>query len=288
MPMESTVTRERSPGVPTCTVCGSNRTRHYLQAQGSVYRCVECSHVFSVPESTIGAEHYDVDYFEHTHRNWFAHPNIDLFRWIVGQIPNGVSSVLDAGCGRGAFLRFLRKNMGTTSRLVGIDYSSNNPDSGIEYRQGDITKLPKEDRFDVVVSLAVIEHVADPVLFASTLFDRCNPGGMVVVMTLDNDSLLYSAARLMARVGVGGPCERLYSAHHLQHFTSHSLKIALGKSGMEVIRIHHHNAPVAALDIPAANSIVGSVYMLGVIGLLWAGFLVHRTYLQTAVARRAK
>ena len=108
----------------------------------------------------------------------------------------------------------------------------------------------------------------------------------MVVMTLNNDSLLYNAARIMARFGMRGPCERLYSAHHVQHFTPKSLRLALERAGLEVVRTHHHNAPIAALDIPAANLIVRLIYKMGVVGLLWTGLFCRRTYLQTMVARR--
>jgi len=282
-------TQPESPqSVPLCTVCGGNQSKLYLHAPESIYRCAACSHVFSDSRSPAGAEQYDAAYYMQTHRNWFAHPNIGLFSWIVRHLPANANSVLDVGCGKGAFLQFLRQRMDAVCRLVGIDYSPNDPAPGIEYRQGDITTLPVEYRFDVVVSLAVNEHVADPVAFAGALADRCNPGGTVIVMTLDNDSLLYGGGRLMAKAGIRGPCERLYSTHHLQHFTSRSLRIVLEGSGLEILKLHRHNAPIAALDIPVANPILRAIYTAGVIGLLWAGSLAQRTYLQTMIARRTR
>ena len=54
-------------------------------------------------------EEYTPEYYEETHRNWFANPNFALFRWIEHQLPAEIRSVLDVGCGRGDFLKFLRR-----------------------------------------------------------------------------------------------------------------------------------------------------------------------------------
>jgi 2-polyprenyl-3-methyl-5-hydroxy-6-metoxy-1,4-benzoquinol methylase len=209
-----------------------------------------------------------------------------LFSWIVNQISPKYKSLLDAGCGKGAFLRFVLGSIDTPIHLVGVDYTANSPFFGIEYQQGELENLPRDQRFDVVVSLAVIEHVADPVAFAGELYERCEVGGLVIVMTLNNDSFLYGVARLMAKFKISGPCDRLYSAHHTQHFTTKSLRQTLEKNNLEIIKIHYHNAPIAALDIPARNIIVRLLYKAGVIVLLWAGLLFCRTSLQTIVARR--
>lgn len=267
-------------------MCGGTRIRDLFRSDADVFRCEDCSHVFTDPASISHPEIYGREYYERTHRNWFANPNRELFSWIASRLPEGAASVLDVGCGKGAFLRFLRARKGGTLKLVGIDYSSNEVEDGVEFRQGDFTRMPGDERFDAVVSLAVIEHVEDPVAFARSLNRRCASNGMIAVMTLDNGSLLYATARLMARLGLRGPAERLYSAHHLQHFTRKSLRLALEKVGLEVVELHHHNAPLASIDVPASNVLVRMIFMAGVVLLFQLGLISGRTYLQTVVARR--
>ncbi len=272
--------------IALCPVCNSEEVRLYLKQSEKIFCCDKCSHVYSDPSARIGAEHYDINYYQEAHRNWFANPNLSLFSWIVHQISPKYRSLLDAGCGKGAFLRFVLGSIDTPIRLVGVDYTYNDPFLGIEYQQGELEDLPRNQCFDVVVSLAVIEHVADPVAFANELYKRCEVGGLVIVMTLNNDSFLYGVARLMAKFKIFGPCNRLYSAHHTQHFTPKSLRQTLEKNSLEIIKIHFHNAPIAALDIPARNTVVRLIYKAGVIVLLWTGLIFRRTYLQTIVARR--
>lgn len=248
--------------------------------------CDSCSHAFSDATTIFHPERYGPEYYEDIHRKWFANPNLELFGRIASYLPESMGAILDVGCGKGAFLRYLRALRGDRLRLVGVDISSNPPEGGIEFWQGEFSEMPGEERFDAVVSLAVIEHVGDPGEFAAKLAKRCARGGLVVIMTLDNDSLLYATARLLARFGFAGPARRLYSAHHLQHFTGRSLRMALEKAGLQVIDICHHNAPLASIDVPASNAIARAVFTVGVIGLFWLGTLTGRTYLQTMVARQ--
>lgn len=233
-------------------------------------------------------ETYSADYYEDAHRNWFANPNYPLFNWIACRLPGNLRSILDAGCGKGAFLRYLRNKAKSPLRLVGIDYTENAPDDGIEYLQGEILDATSGKRFDAVVSLAVIEHVPNPVAFARVLASSMNPGGQLVVMTLDNNSLLYAIARAMAAVGITGPARRLYSPHHLHHFTGTSLRATLGKAGLKVVATHHHNVPLAAVDIPGSNTVVRAIYALGVAGIFTLGWMTGRTYLQTVIAVRSE
>lgn len=84
-----------------------------------------------------------------------------LARWI----PKG-GTVLDVGCGYGRLCQMASRY---ASRVVGIDYDPSviahaqetNRDSRVEFRVGDTrTGLPNE-RFDVVLVVAVLEHIED-------------------------------------------------------------------------------------------------------------------------------
>ena len=269
-----------------CPVCGSNKSCVLYRTKVLILRCTQCSHAFTAPHSIDHQEAYQEDYYENTHRNWFSNPNIPLFRWIASNLPNTTRQLLDAGCGKGDFLRYLRDHAGWPMRLVGVDFSANKPETGIEYYQGDLLQMPSEEKFDAVVSLAVIEHVTDPIGFAHTIAARCRGGGVVVVMTLNNDSLLYSCARLLAKFGIKGPADRLYSQHHLQHFTRNSLVMTLELAGCELVSVHHHNTPLAAIDFPAPNRIVRNIFLAGVAMLYWLGLATNKAYLQTIIARR--
>ena len=228
-------------------------------------------------------ETYDASY-NAEHQSWYANPNTPLFHWIDEHLPADCRAVLDVGCGNGDFLKYLQQRR-PGCRLVGIDLSTSAPLPGIERLQGDIATQAIPGGFDVVTSLASIEHVADVLAFARRLATLCAPGGRVVVMTLNANSLLYVAARTGRRVGVEIASTRLYSRHHLQHFTPSSLRRLLEAVGLVVTVTHHHNVPLAALDLPGGWAI-HTLLKAAVAMCFGLGRLTNRCYLQTVVCHR--
>jgi len=268
-----------------CPVCGLPTRRWFKHPDAEIQRCSNCRHIFSRLDSIRAFEAYDAAYYEATHRNWFLHPNTNLFQWLERAVPGHATSLIDVGCGNGDFLRFLGQRR-TSLRLVGLDLSTPGPAEPFERLEGDVLTTRFEEQFDVVTSLAVIEHVADVAQFVGRLHDLCRPGGTVAVMTLNASGLLYAAAGLGRRVGIRIASDRLYSRHHLHHFTKASLASLLRSVDLEIVQTHHHNAPLAAMDLPVSGRAARQVLLGGVAACFGVGRLVRRGYLQTVVCRR--
>ena len=98
--------------------------------------------------------------------------------------------VLDLGCGNGALLGTFR---GRDWELFGLDISVSGIDQGMQRypditfligdATGDIESVVGDQRFDVVVSTEVIEHVYDPRGLARNAFTVLEPGGVLVLST---------------------------------------------------------------------------------------------------------
>ncbi len=251
--------------------------------QATLYRCDSCTHCFS-DLSTVEIERYQENYFYEDHKRWFENPNTGLFDRIAKTIPQG-ASVLDAGCGRGDMLRYFRK-IRPDLVLTGIDLSKNEDTDGIKYYQGDILTMDIQGQFDAVISLAVIEHVIDVPVFIDRMKELTRPGGALVVMTLNDDSLLYDLARMGKNVGVPLAFNRVYSKHHLNHFTRRSLRTVLQSHGLRIESELVHNAPMAAIDIPVKNKIAEFVLRTVICVVFVAGELTGKSFLQTIFCRR--
>jgi len=96
-------------------------------------------------------------------------------------------TVLDAGCGEGYGAALLAE---TADRVVGVDRdeairvaAARHPGSRLQFRAADLERLTLGERFDLVVSFQVIEHLPDPAGFLRALAACTAPGGELIVTT---------------------------------------------------------------------------------------------------------
>ena len=100
--------------------------------------------------------------------------------------------VLDIGCGAGLLCEPLTR---LGAQMIGVDPSASNiaaaklhADRGhlsIDYRCTTIEEMDSHERFDIVLAMEVVEHVADIGMFLSRCASMLKPGGMMVVSTLN-------------------------------------------------------------------------------------------------------
>ncbi len=106
----------------------------------------------------------------------------------AGLKPLAGKTVLDVGCGAGLLCEPLAR-LGATA--TGIDAAPENiavavqhatgAGLAIEYRCGEVGKIKR--RYDLVTSMEVIEHVADPAEFVVALASRLAPDGLLILST---------------------------------------------------------------------------------------------------------
>ena len=105
-------------------------------------------------------------------------------------IPEGVSDLLDLGCGGGLFLNRLAEK-GRFRRLVGIDRSEAALEMvTTEKFSGEIERLPFQDReFDMVSALEVLEHLSLD-SFESVKREMCRVSREYLLVSVPNDEKL--------------------------------------------------------------------------------------------------
>ena len=269
----------------SCPICSQPAHQEAPHPDGWILRCPGCSHAFTDPNSPF-LENYDETYFLETHRNWFRHPNTTLFRRICGilRAEEAEQGLLDVGCGRGDFLFYLEKNK-PDFFLAGIDLAPLPNHPRIHFVSQDLFCWEPTCNYSVVTALAVIEHVPDIQGFLRKLRKFVKKEGRLVIMTLNEDSIVYEVARKLQKVGFRGPFERLYSRHHRHHFTRRSLRYLVEKSSLTVEEHFTHNFPMAALDFPSRGSCLDLAQKAGVAALFGMGRLTGKAFLQTLICR---
>lgn len=275
-----TAQRRSKPTLLACPVCESPAPRERSFDDVVLHRCPRCDHCFTDVESLEYLGKYD-DEWEALHENWFANPNVSLFSLVAEAIERYKpdAEVIDIGAGRGELLAYLReRNPGLS--LTGIDVSLQPEIDGVEVLRADINSFDFGNRrWDVAVSLATIEHLADVRTFAARLSSMLMPGGRAIVTTNNERSIPYDVAHVLRRIGYDVPFKRLYDRHHLNHFNTSSLTTLMERNGLHPLRLHRHNIPLAAVDMPRESAVL----KLGVWASFTVGRLTGRTFFQTLV-----
>jgi 2-polyprenyl-6-hydroxyphenyl methylase / 3-demethylubiquinone-9 3-methyltransferase len=114
---------------------------------------------------------------------------------------------IDVGCGAGLMVEPLAR---LGARATGVDAASENiavakahaaeQSLDIDYICADVATL--SGQFDLVTSMEVVEHVADPALFIQALADRLAPGGLMILST-PNRTPLSRVAMITLGEGTG-------------------------------------------------------------------------------------
>jgi SAM-dependent methyltransferase len=115
-----------------------------------------------------------------------------LVSWCRGLRPD--ARILDVGCGDGFHLELLARYGQRTWRLEGIDMSpeaaSRARQKGLHVHEGRVETLELSPAsYDLVLLIQTIEHVADPVGTLSAIRSLLRPGGKVVIVTDNTQSL---------------------------------------------------------------------------------------------------
>ena len=110
--------------------------------------------------------------------------------------------ILDIGCGGGLVSEPMAR---LGAQVVGADAAEGNiaiarlhaeqQGLNIDYRATTAEALlAAGERFDVVLALEIVEHVADPAEFIATCRNLARPGGLVIASTLNRTAKSFGAA----------------------------------------------------------------------------------------------
>lgn len=120
-------------------------------------------------------------------------------------------SILDIGCGGGLVCEPMAR---LGADITGIDADANAIAVAKEHAKAmglsvDYKATSSEDllkgkkRFDVVLALEIVEHVADVDMFVGNCVDLCKPGGLVVFSTLNRTPKSFALGKIAAEYILG-------------------------------------------------------------------------------------
>lgn len=235
----------------TCCVCGSTNAEqigsgydyeyHSCSDIFSVSFCKECENVYLNPRPDVSefqtiypSNYHSLDFSEENYG--FVHnirSRLEANRLLnyCKNLPDN-AKILDVGCGDGFHLKLLQQYGEPTWTLEGVDIDSRVVEiaskTDLIIHHGTIEDLNLgENQYDVVYTIQTIEHVAHPDEVFRAIFRVLKPGGRLVIVTDNTDSLDF---RLFKSSYWGG----YHFPRHWNLFNQASLSRLAKNTGYEV------------------------------------------------------
>ena len=162
-----------------CSVPSNVREFHHERF--TVWRCPHCHSLHALEPVELDRYYERYPFKQHVMNFATGRAYHNRLRLLTRRGTRKDSRILDYGCGAGLFIDFLRKR--GYRHVEGYD----------AYAPSYADKTPLTRRFDVIVSYDVIEHVDEPQHFFSTLVERLNDGGLLVIGTPNADEIDLSS-----------------------------------------------------------------------------------------------
>lgn len=184
------------------------------------------------------------NYKKHTSKNPIQKFLIENFKKTLASQAQklNISSVLDAGCGEGFTLEYLRINsIGKT--FEGIDFLEKAVEIGnkvhpkIKLKKGSIYELPyKDNSFDLVLSTEVLEHLDNPEKALKEIF---RVSKKYVLLSVPNEPIFMGSNFLRGKnwSRFGNDIE------HINHWTFWGFESFVNKNAGENIKIISRKYP---------------------------------------------
>jgi SAM-dependent methyltransferase len=246
-----------------CKICGEKdfkiigtpRSNEYFpritERNYRIVQCKNCSYYFVSPEIDLTQEEwqklYEDNYFEASQKTkWQSELNDrelkDRMSIILNSIKTEKSRFLDMGCGEGYMLKEAEVN---GFEPFGLDIAFNlNPDFAKNYKffKGNISEANyPDDFFSVIYMDSVLEHVSNPYETVNELKRVLKPGGVLLIIVPNEDSLMNSFTKLAyyltGNKSKYGKIKPFVTPYHIQGFNKKSLKTLFTRQGLEILQI---------------------------------------------------
>ena len=154
-------------------------------------------------------------------------------------------AILDIGCGAGEFLLSCARKV-EPSRLLGIDVFAKDMDVGerhLRFRRADVIRFDLGERFDVVVTDNVMEHIApqDVEDHLASIHNALEPGGLLMIFTPNRHFGPWDVTRILDDTYAGNvPAQ----GSHLHEYTHAELAETLTHAGFVDLHAIHPKARI--------------------------------------------
>ena len=132
---------------------------------------------------------------------------------------------------------------------------------GLEVWDGQFTEFAQREglRFDAIAMWDIIEHARAPVDLLASAREVLAPGGVIGISTPNQRSILDAVAGLLYRATGGRltrPLEKFYIEQHFLYFTPQTLRDALERARLDLVRVDRELTELRRLSLSPASRVV--------------------------------
>lgn len=243
--------------VSDCAICQHPQVGFHWRTveDKALLRCKSCGFAWFLPsqyrddavrQQYLGNETSPAEYYRRIEAHDAATFGVRI-RLLSAMVGGRTRRILDAGCNVGTFLGVAAKNGWTP---LGVEpnpeAAKKARDRGFEVHTGffDWAAASHLGKFDVVHMGDVIEHVFDPVDMLRVAASVLKPGGVLMAVTPDLDSVM---ARLL----------QIKPAEHLVYFTKESFALAAKGAGFDEVRVQRWGRRRSIAAMPYSTTFSG-------------------------------
>ncbi|MFH1173766.1 MAG: class I SAM-dependent methyltransferase [archaeon] len=268
-----------------CEICGSQDYTLYRKNSGlAMVQCKTCKLVYVNPQPTLS---YLKDFYnkgEYREERWDFIPSyIQLITdghrkvadYLIGKTKTKKPQMLDIGSGLTDQFHYLQKK---NWNVMGTELSKTFVDAyiqrGFTIKYGDVLKMHfKEKKFDVIVMMAVLEHLTNPKKYLLECHRLLKDEGVLIFKIPNLHYTLMNSTKLP-----------LSEQMHLFHFTPTTIKMLLEKCGFEIIK----NEPL--LECGSENKLKHAVMVAWdkVSWVIYKATGMHTNLQMTVYAKKSK
>jgi SAM-dependent methyltransferase len=161
----------------------------------------------------------------------------EALKWIKKE-----NSVLDIGCGAGAFIDRLHKESG--NKVMGLEFNKNAlvecKRRGLEVHPIPIQEFKKSgEKFDVITYFQVLEHIENPLEFIQSSIDALNPGGKLII-GVPNNNPYYLCFEVNATLNLPPHHAGLWNKEAFKNLTKYLPVQLINVASSEIPSIAHY------------------------------------------------
>lgn len=225
-----------------CPVCGGATTTG-LKAWH--YQCGDCTYEGSSLQPRIQAQAAGGDLDEVTRESSLETLRKENFRRLRAllervETPAGRRlSLLDVGCAHGWFIEECQRQFDVIGIEPDLAVAKAAQRRGLPVRAGYFPdEVEADERFDVISFNDVLEHIPDLAQTLQACHRHLRQTGLLVVNAPSRLGAFYRLSRLLARLGMPGPFERLWQndfpSPHVHYFDTASMSAVAARYGFRL------------------------------------------------------